>query len=208
MSWRLSILRNEQYRALGNLTLSGRVLDLGGGKNAEYQTMVGGGATFVVGNISPHANPDILFDAQKPFPIENESFDHIVCMNVLEHVYEYQKLLKEAYRVIKKEGTMIASTPFMYRVHGSPDDFFRYTDSALTRAFTDAGFVHVEVTPLGKGPLSIFYQSISGAVPTELLQKFFLWLFVGADSLLSTLSFRYKRNASHTPIGYFVIAKK
>ncbi len=208
MTWRLSILRSEQYKALQRITFMGKVLDLGGTKDAVYHRMINGSGTFLVGNISPASNPDILFDAQKPFPLENESFDNIVCLNVLEHVYDYKPLLTESYRVLKSSGSMVASTPFMYRLHGSPDDFFRYTPSALKKAFTDAGFREVVVTNLGKGPFSIFWQSVCGAVPTVFLRTFFQAVFVGIDTVLSILSSRYKRNAEHLPLGLFVVAKK
>lgn len=208
MSWRHSILRSEQYKALQGITFMGKALDLGGTKDAVYHRMIGGSAMFVVGNISPASQPDILFDAQKPFPLPNESFDNIVCLNVLEHVYDYKPLLSESYRVLKSNGSMVASTPFMYRLHGSPDDFFRYTPSALKRAFTDAGFKEVVVTNLGKGPFSIFWQSVCGAVRPQFLREIFQKVFVGIDALLSMVSTRYKSNAEHLPLGLFVVAKK
>lgn len=203
-----SILRAEEYNSLSRLTLDGKILDLGGRKNADYHALVKGEHTYTVGNISETAGADIIFDAQKTFPIENESFNHVLCLNVLEHVYDFRTLISESFRVMKKDGVFVAAIPFMHHVHGSPDDFFRYTPSALTRAFTDAGFEHIEIKNLGKGPFSLFYQCVRGGVPTEFFRGLLQLVFVGIDVFLSGVSARYKQNAERMPLGYFVVARK
>lgn len=44
-------------------------------------------------------------------PFEDESFDCIICSEVLEHIPEHNKAIKELHRVIKKGGTVLISTP-------------------------------------------------------------------------------------------------
>jgi ubiquinone/menaquinone biosynthesis C-methylase UbiE len=78
------------------------------------------------------------FDIQEVFPLESESYDHTIAINVLEHIYKYQNVVNESYRVIKKGGSVIFITPFMFNVHGSPDDYFRYTKSALLNILKEA----------------------------------------------------------------------
>lgn len=44
-------------------------------------------------------------------PFADQSFDHIVCSEVLEHIPDYKSALKEIYRILKPGGTLIVSVP-------------------------------------------------------------------------------------------------
>ena len=50
-------------------------------------------------------------------PVENESFDAIMCIEVLEHVVDPVKAMKELDRILKKNGTLILTTPFKSLTH-------------------------------------------------------------------------------------------
>lgn len=43
---------------------------------------------------------------------ENNYFDLIICYHILEHVIEDEKAMKELYRVLKPNGTILIQTPF------------------------------------------------------------------------------------------------
>ena len=45
---------------------------------------------------------------------EDNSFDLVVCRDVLEHVHDYKKALEEICRVLKRDGFLIMSVPFKY----------------------------------------------------------------------------------------------
>lgn len=59
-------------------------------------------------------------------PFKKNSFDIYYNYSVLEHIEDPVVFFKEAYRVLKKGGLCITSTPFLYREHGV-EDFFRFT---------------------------------------------------------------------------------
>jgi ubiquinone/menaquinone biosynthesis C-methylase UbiE len=44
-------------------------------------------------------------------PFEDNSYDLILCNHVLEHIPNDRKAMSELYRVLKKEGTLIAQVP-------------------------------------------------------------------------------------------------
>ncbi|MCK4669666.1 MAG: class I SAM-dependent methyltransferase [Nanoarchaeota archaeon] len=44
-------------------------------------------------------------------PYENESFDIVICTEVLEHIYEYKDVIKELTRVLRKNGWLIITFP-------------------------------------------------------------------------------------------------
>ena len=47
----------------------------------------------------------------KTLPFEDNSFDHVVCSEVLEHIIDYESALKEIKRVLKPDGTFALSVP-------------------------------------------------------------------------------------------------
>lgn len=58
---------------------------------------------------------------------KNDSFDTIVCIQVLEHVFEPLKLFKESVRVLKKGGYGICMVPQTGNLHGVPNHFQNFT---------------------------------------------------------------------------------
>jgi len=48
---------------------------------------------------------------EEKLPFENEYFDAVTCLDVIEHVFEPRDLIKEINRVLKRGGILIISTP-------------------------------------------------------------------------------------------------
>jgi 2-polyprenyl-3-methyl-5-hydroxy-6-metoxy-1,4-benzoquinol methylase len=67
----------------------------------------------IVGNIS-HTNFD------------NESWDLIICSNVIEHVPELFDAAKELTRILKVGGYLLIDSPWQYPYHGEPPNFGDY----------------------------------------------------------------------------------
>jgi len=203
---RYSILREGQYNELSKLSLDGKILDVGGLKNANYHELIKGKHSFTSVNIPPN-DCDISFDIQKTFPFADGSFDHIVCLNVLEHIYGFQNAFSEMHRVLRSGGTFVAAIPFMHHIHGCPDDNFRYTESALRHILEDLKYKEIQITPTGLGVFSLIHQTISGALP-GVVGVFFKTIAKGCDKVFLALSPRYTRMSARIPLGYFIIAKK
>ena len=49
------------------------------------------------------------------FPHKDATFDRVLVLNVLEHVFNYNHLISEMKRVLKDGGTLIGFTPFLVR---------------------------------------------------------------------------------------------
>ena len=45
-------------------------------------------------------------------PLRNSSVDIIICSEVLEHVIDYEQVLKEIYRLLKTDGLILVSVPY------------------------------------------------------------------------------------------------
>jgi SAM-dependent methyltransferase len=88
---------------------------------------------------------------------QNEQFDTILCTQVLEHVFEHDKMMSEIYRVLKPGGQVILTVPFVWELHEEPYDFFRYTKHALKELFEQAGLEIDYIKPNG-GKWAAIYQ--------------------------------------------------
>ena len=78
---------------------------------------------------SIHGNDyiDIETDISGVLPFEDETFDTIICSDVLEHIWNPEFVLGEMKRICKKGGHIIINTPFSYWMHETPYDYHRYT---------------------------------------------------------------------------------
>ncbi len=91
-------------------------------------------------DINADKKPDFLCDLMDMKVIEDNSLDCVVVLEVLEHVKDPQKALSEIWRVLKPNGKIILSTPFIFHIHAEPHDYWRFTHyglSLLLEAFTE-----------------------------------------------------------------------
>lgn len=209
----LSIFRRSTYKLLESEFLSGSVLDLGGGTVAEYHKLIKGGFTTVSLNIDTEAKPDIVADLENPLDIPDTQYDGAILMNVLEHVFNYQQLLNETFRVLKKDGSVLIVVPFMFPIHPSPNDFNRFTDQALERMLKATGFSSIKITPIAPGVMKVRHLMISRHIPHRLAtiyEKISLPIANALDAILENISKKSGKNynKNHYPLGYLVTAKK
>jgi SAM-dependent methyltransferase len=137
-----------EYDSLAAQPLSGRILDVGGGRNARYLKHLKPGLSVESVNIDPAIEPTHLLQPGQPFPIADDSYDGAICLNTLEHVYDARFVLDETLRVLKPGAAVHISVPFIFRIHAHPDDYFRATPSWWQETLRRAGFARMELTPL------------------------------------------------------------
>ncbi len=81
-----------------------------------------------------YGNIDLVADVHD-LPFEDGSFDAVVAIEVIEHLRSPQEAVAEIFRVLRPGGRIFVSIPFMYRVHGDPYDFTRFTAVGLKELF-------------------------------------------------------------------------
>ena len=127
-------------------------------------------------------------------------------INVLEHVYNFNNCLNNCYSFLRKGGNFFGSTPFMFRIHSSPNDFFRFTEQSLRRGLESAGFINIKISILDGGIFICFYNSLS--IITQkipLFNNILLFFFKFLDKIVFIFS---KKNKETYPLGYFFSAQK
>lgn len=78
--------------------------------------------------------------------IPSESFDVVVCTEVLEHTLQPFFAVDELYRMLKKGGVALVSTPYNFRIHGPLPDCWRFTEHGLRELFKK--FSSIEINEL------------------------------------------------------------
>jgi len=208
MTNQLSPLRHSQYEQIKLLTLKGNILDLGGSKTSGYHELIKGKHTITTVNIDPSYGCDLVFDIEKKFPLTKNTYNHILCINVLEHICNFQNVLQESYRVLKPGGSIIISTPFMYHLHASPSDYFRFTDQAFQQILNASNFQQINIKPLTQGLMSLIVQLTLEAFPSPILRPIAKYTSGAVDMFFNKISKRYQFSSNRTPLGYFVTAVK
>jgi SAM-dependent methyltransferase len=98
---------------------------------------------------------DRVEDAQK-LSFADDTFAAVVMLETLEHLPHPERALSEASRVLRKEGLLLLSVPFDYRLHGFPHDYRRLTSSGLYSMLEE--FPNKTVVALGPSdkPATVF----------------------------------------------------
>lgn len=203
-----SFLRREEYDALSKLTIDGSILDVGGSKKSGYHELIKGTHEILTGNIDTGYGCDVVFDAQEKWPIENGSYDAVLLINLLEHLYKYETCLEETYRTLKTDGMVVGVVPFMLNVHGTPSDYFRYTRFTIERLLAEKGFSEIYIQELGTGAFSVIYHCLLGFVKWLWLADLLILLFRSLDRLMLKIKPDNKLSVKQMPLGYFFTAKK
>jgi SAM-dependent methyltransferase len=113
-----------------------RILDVGCGVK-PYEPLFRPHASYVgvdVGN--PAAD---LEGAAEALPVEDASFDLVLCTQTLEHCLDPPAAVRELRRVVAPGGRVLASTHGVQVYHPAPEDLWRWTHAGLERLFRENG---------------------------------------------------------------------
>ena len=136
----------------------GTLLDIGCGSQ-PYRSLLTRSPSRVVRYIGldlPHygadvksaSTIDVAWDGLR-MPLATASVDCAIATEVLEHCPDPVTILQEARRVIRPNGMLFMTVPFLWPLHDPPYDHYRYTPFALDRMLALAGFSERHVRPLG-----------------------------------------------------------
>ncbi len=93
-------------------------------------------------DIDKRLEPTIVGDITKRTPIDDSTYDLVICSQTLEHLWDFRAAIAEIYRITR--NVAIIDVPFVYKYHREPNDYWRFSKEAMHRLLEEAGFVNVE----------------------------------------------------------------
>jgi SAM-dependent methyltransferase len=94
--------------------------------------------------------------------LADNSFDLIVCTEVLEHTYQPFAAVAELHRVLRASGHLFLSVPFNFRIHGPLPDCWRFTEHGLRALFANWEIVRLDaLETAGRFLMPIHYTLIA-----------------------------------------------
>ena len=200
---------------LKQTSFSGKVLDIGGkkvDKRGNFRPPIKEVESWEYLNSNPSTNPDFNCNAEK-IPVAARSYDMVVMTEVLEHLLQPDLVLKECARVLKYNGQLVVTIPFLYPIHADPHDFQRWTPEKIRLEFERAGFIldkieamgsifavicdliHVALGSASKNPNAFINRAVRKLI-MSFGGGFFLWL----DKI-------YANKSSKITTGFYILAK-
>jgi SAM-dependent methyltransferase len=136
-SWSIRQPLADWLRREGAAAAGKRVLDVGSGVK-PYYPFFAGAAEYVGVDVKENVDADLVGSADA-IPVEDGSFDVVLCTQVLEHVDDPAAVVRELARVTAPGGRVLASTHGVMLYHPNPQDLWRWTHTGLQRLFEDGG---------------------------------------------------------------------
>lgn len=140
----------RQY--LKDVQVHGLVYDWGCGTKPIKNYLKQNDAKFVGIDKLSHVGADLVWDIESNtdeidwLNFGNEGADFAFCLEVIEHVWDSEQLIRNIYKTLKKGGVIYLSQPFMYEVH-KEDDRIRYTHYGLKQLLEEFGFAVQDIQP-------------------------------------------------------------
>jgi len=205
--------------------LGGNILDVGAGespwlkwifKKASYvgvdlESATDFGMTTVRKNI-------IYYDGQN-LPFDSESFDVVLCVEVLEHVENPVSFIREIVRVLCPGGRLILTIPFSARRHHIPNDYQRFTREGLHLLLSLSKLSEINIKERGND-ICVIANKITVLIlclvkPKHLWQIIYKWPIsimllpiLLISIFMAHLSLFFGFGSKEDPLGYYVEAKK
>jgi SAM-dependent methyltransferase len=124
-----------------------RVLDVGCGVKPYYPFFAPVASEYVGVDVVENPAAELIGPVEA-LPVDDASFDVVLCTQVLEHSDDPARAVRELRRVVRPGGRVLASTHGVQVYHPSPEDYWRWTHTGLRRLFEqNADWMSLEVEP-------------------------------------------------------------
>lgn len=168
--------------------------------------------------------PDIIADAHA-IPAKNKSYDSALMLQALEYMEDPQKVFSEISRILKRDGVLIFTSPFLYPIHDYPFDRYRFTDTQLKSMLKNEGFKIIKIIPQGgfskfwiQSFLVFWFKTIKGLIKIKgigkivgiiiLAPSIFITIFANIIAVTLAKLTKFSKADKDFMLNYLIIAKK
>lgn len=163
---------------------------------------------------------DVFGDGHR-LPFRTESFDTVLCIEVLEHLPHPRRCLAEIARVMRPGALVLVTVPMCEPHHFLPGDYYRFTRPGIEDLFAEAGLELESVEPRGNitttfGQVATQWilrvlvarsvQTDGSVIPGKVRQTLLLPVIALVQLLARGLA-RLSKDES-LPLGYRVVGRK
>lgn len=199
--------------------MQGKVLDIGCG-DSPYKHLLSPAVEYkgIDVNIADdfkYKNSNVILFDGKHIPFEDNTFDGIMCTEVLEHCEDFKTLVDEMYRVCKKGAIGVITIPWSARYHYIPYDYFRYTPSTLKNMFSSFSEAEVlnrgtDINAICSKIVVLFFRNLTsfGNPLTFLLAILFSPIVLLPAIIISHIALYFSIGSQDDPLGYTIYIKK
>ncbi len=165
----------------------------------------------------PGVPVDIIGDAHDLKMIKDSEYEVILCTEVLEHLHTPAKAIAEFHRVLQTGGLLLLTTRFIFPLHDTPGDYYRYTKFGLQHLLKDFEILELKEEATTMETLAVLYQRIGFQTDTLSFRPFKLIWFIKAQllRLFSWVLTKEYGDIRHSKVenniltsGYYVAARK
>jgi SAM-dependent methyltransferase len=116
-------------RSSKKIVQNSKVLDAGAGP-CPYKSFFSHTKYESTDFTDPYKILDFVCNLEK-IPKNESYYDAVISTEVLEHVENPEKVIKEFYRILKTDGKLFLTTPQQFMIHQAPYNFFYFTKYGL-----------------------------------------------------------------------------
>ena len=177
---------------------NGKIIEIGADQSYGYKHYFPNAKEYLYTNLL--GDCDIILDVTNMSSIADNSIDTIICISVLEHIWEYQRALDEIERVLKPGGKLLLTVPFGFPIHDKLD-YWRFTRDFYINSFKKQNII--SLINFG-GCLSTIVNSLQRPCG-KLTLRYFLYKSIGF--LIAILAIRLDTMDSF-PLGFGIVVEK
>ena len=193
--------------------ITGNVLDIGGkkiNKRGSFIPPKNKNTFWTYLNLLSEEYPDVVGNSNT-LPFKNDIFDTVIMTEVLEYIPRPELAIKEIERVIKHEGYVLLSVPFLNPFHGDyQSDLWRFTESGLRELINQTNLKIVTLDKMGHIGAVIFdivRQNLAHS-NRSIYQRIIFFILRFLKPLFYLLDSLQNNNNFYITSGYFLVLRK
>jgi len=212
MSLTSKITRKNLEKFLEKYATDKRTLDIGSG-GSSYHRFFPNRLTI---DIDKERKPEIVADAHS-LPFQDGEFESVLCTEVLEHCLDPKKVESEIRRVMKSGGLLVLSTRFVFPLHDTPHDYWRFTKYGLMEIFKEWEVVELMGETHNFSTIGALLQRISfqSELGINKISKLIILILAWIMDHLNWLTKKEYGDIKHKneevdimPTGYYIVCRK
>jgi len=171
------VLRAHLNLRLSEDTLEGSVIDIGGGRDADYISFMERTEDMEYKTLDLKAGQTVNFETDN-LPAEDGTYKTVLFLNVMEHIYNHKHIIREVYRVAREDGKVLGFVPFLMWYHPDHHDYYRYTHECLAKIFDEIGVETYKIDTIARGPFTAASHVVVLSFPKILRVPVFTTFFL------------------------------